>query len=348
MNLNMTVVADKLRQAIKNHKGQTLTRTSQLMKAVSRMEQLDVEPVNIKVKNKRRKWEIASALQKAVRRGDRELMMKLVSAISTVPEWYAYFLRRTCVILAEESGPMNMGTLEYACLLYPIAAKKDLLDGKSFAGIMLSLLMMAIEKEKARDLCSLELISIYAKDSGIETEWEKSLIEIMQKSEFSEWGKKLNSLTSDLFGWLTVPAGTFDGLFDEQTKLSQELKTARLIGGLPEYAYDMHTRVGRRAINEFAMQKVAKEFPVLKGYCGENFVKLVQLCVFYGEGVLFDREQTCLPLKEFEHKVMFGNLGVEAELGEQIVGVVQEDLETEDSLLFASRQKYFKLEYESI
>src|SRR5437868_14810433 len=54
---------------------------------------------------KERKWELASALQKSIRRADRATALRLISAIENMPDEYAYFVRRICVIACEDVGP---------------------------------------------------------------------------------------------------------------------------------------------------------------------------------------------------------------------------------------------------
>src|SRR5437588_3192947 len=54
-----------------------------------------------------RKWELVSALQKAIRRADKTTALKLISGIASMPEEYGYFWRRMCVIACEDIGPAD-------------------------------------------------------------------------------------------------------------------------------------------------------------------------------------------------------------------------------------------------
>ncbi len=56
---------------------------------------------------KDRKWELVSALQKAIRRADKATALRLISGIANMPEEYGYFLRRMCVIGCEDIGPAD-------------------------------------------------------------------------------------------------------------------------------------------------------------------------------------------------------------------------------------------------
>jgi len=57
--------------------------------------------------DKERKWELVSAFQKSVRRGDKETALRLVSAMDSMPEEYAYLWRRLCVLACEDVGPAD-------------------------------------------------------------------------------------------------------------------------------------------------------------------------------------------------------------------------------------------------
>src|SRR5439155_22390907 len=54
-----------------------------------------------------RKWELVSAVQKSIRRGDKGMALRLISAMDSMPEEYAYFWRRLCVIACEDVGPAD-------------------------------------------------------------------------------------------------------------------------------------------------------------------------------------------------------------------------------------------------
>jgi len=64
-------------------------------------------PVGRLVLARERKWELVSALQKSIRRGEREIALHLLSAIDGMPQEYAYFWRRVCVTACEDVGPAD-------------------------------------------------------------------------------------------------------------------------------------------------------------------------------------------------------------------------------------------------
>src|SRR5437016_8323 len=54
-----------------------------------------------------RKWELVSAFQKSIRRGNKQVALRLISAMDSMPEECAYFWRRFCVIACEDVGPAD-------------------------------------------------------------------------------------------------------------------------------------------------------------------------------------------------------------------------------------------------
>jgi hypothetical protein len=53
---------------------------------------------------KERKWRLVSAFQKSIRRGDKQLALRLISAMDSMPTEYSYFWRRLCIIACEDVG----------------------------------------------------------------------------------------------------------------------------------------------------------------------------------------------------------------------------------------------------
>src|ERR1039458_748524 len=74
-------------------------------------------PLRSMILPKDRKWELVSALQKSIRRADKQIALRLVSAIDNVPEEYGYFWKRLCVIACEDIGPADneLATFVVAC-----------------------------------------------------------------------------------------------------------------------------------------------------------------------------------------------------------------------------------------
>lgn len=79
------------------------TRWNRLCEALREYE----APGGCLVLTRERKWELVSALQKSIRRGEKKTALHLLSAIDGMPDEYAYFWRRLCVIACEDIGPAD-------------------------------------------------------------------------------------------------------------------------------------------------------------------------------------------------------------------------------------------------
>ena len=199
-----------------------------------------------------RKWELVSAFQKSIRRGDREIALRLVSAMDSMPEEYAYFWRRLCVIACEDVGPADdaLASFVVACAtVYP---------PKKTAGENYRIISFLTEQ-----MCDLSMRShIYCSCGGIEgaaikaqlpelTLLEKEIASaIMQQRTavqvpencWREWQKKNDWRAEGLlkFVGLRLPL--------EMTQVETPLPPSKILFDLPSYCYDMHTRVGLQVL----------------------------------------------------------------------------------------------------
>src|ERR1035437_3608789 len=82
-----------------------------------RMREYQGPPRSLVLDNRERKWELISAFQKSIRRGDKAMALRLVSAMDSMPEEYAHYWRRLCVISCEDLGPADdtLATFVVAC-----------------------------------------------------------------------------------------------------------------------------------------------------------------------------------------------------------------------------------------
>src|SRR6266536_4280804 len=81
-------------------------------------------PLRCLVLEKSRKWELVSAFQKSIRRADKRTALRLVSAMAGMPEEYAYFWRRICVIACEDVGPADDTLAKFVVACSTLFARK--------------------------------------------------------------------------------------------------------------------------------------------------------------------------------------------------------------------------------
>jgi hypothetical protein len=198
--------------------------------------------------NKERKWELVSAFQKSIRRGDKQTALRLISAMDSMPEEYAYFWRRLCVIACEDVGPADdlLACFVVACATVFLPKK----TGKENYDLFCFLTeQMCDLSARSRIYCSYGVIEPVA----IRSELPELLVEdrpivsaIMQRKATvlapenprQEWQRKNDWRAEGLlkFVGLTLPL--------EMTTVQTPLPAHKIHFDLPSYCYDMHTRVG--------------------------------------------------------------------------------------------------------
>jgi hypothetical protein len=198
--------------------------------------------------SKKQKWELISAFQKSIRRGDKLMALRLTSAMDKMPEEYGYFWKRLCVIACEDIGPADdlLATFVTACEAVYSARKAD--------GVYYDLVCFLTEEmcdlsNRSRIYCSYSMIDTMLSTTCLPeysvedreiisaiTQRKASLLE--PKSRWEEWLKKNDWRAGQLlrFIGLTLPM--------EMTGVQLAVPQHRMLFGLPSYCYDMHTRVG--------------------------------------------------------------------------------------------------------
>jgi hypothetical protein len=195
-----------------------------------------------------RKWELVSALQKSIRRGERELTLHLLSAINSMPEEYAYLWRRLCVTVCEDVGAADdvLAAFVIACsTVFP--PKKT--GSKNYDLLCFLAEQMCDLPTRSRIYCSYGTIEPAAMKSELpelQAEDKPIVSAIMQRkasvqtptTSFREWQRKNDWRAEGLlrFFGLTLPL--------EMTRVQTPMPPYKMLFNLPSYCFDMHTRVG--------------------------------------------------------------------------------------------------------
>jgi hypothetical protein len=199
-----------------------------------------------------RKWELVSAFQKSIRRGDKQMAVRLVSAMDGMPEEYAYFWRRLCVIACEDIGPADDALASF------VVACSTVFPPRKTGSENYRIICFLTEQ-----MCDLSTRShIYCSCGGIEGAAMKAQFPelilpekeiasaIMQQRTavqvpencWREWQKKNDWRAEGLlkFVGLRLPL--------EMTQVETPLPPSKILFDLPSYCYDMHTRVGLQVL----------------------------------------------------------------------------------------------------
>jgi hypothetical protein len=265
--------------------------------------------------DKERKWELVSAFQKSIRRGDKEMALHLVSAMDSMPEEYAYFWRRLCVIACEDVGPADdvLASFVVACsTVFP--AKKTGNENRKIISFLAD--QMCELSTRSRIYCSYGAIEPAALKADLPklTPQDKGIVSaIMQNRDavhvlenpWREWQKKNDWRAEGLlrFVGLRLPF--------EMIEVKKPIPPSRILFDLPSYCYDMHTRVGLQvlqrlvrgvhggeAIREFFQNKIKSAHTAL----GE--------VLFFVEGARIEGELIYEPLYSLEQRVAAHRIGL--------------------------------------
>jgi hypothetical protein len=266
--------------------------------------------VTQRIGNPDRKWEVVSALQKMVRRGETQIALRLVGALSTMPSEWPYFMRRLTVIAAEEVGPANRVLVEFviacAAAYTPARAGYQIYDLYSYL-----VKKLCEEPYRSRVWCSMEVIrTILSKPVEVHlSEWDQDHRKRVFDNHFqleaehgphAEWVKR--------HAWRTDGLLKFVMLNDSDVfELRHEpLPPFKEIAGLPSCAYDMYTRTGRQMLKLLARELNSN----VLGFVVGNKTDAIGEALFFNEGGRIKNELVSKHLCTLEQKCMAAQFGL--------------------------------------
>ncbi|MCU1305398.1 MAG: hypothetical protein JWN45_93, partial [Acidobacteriaceae bacterium] len=198
--------------------------------------------------NRERKWELVSAFQKAIRRGEKQIALRLASAIDSMPEGYAYFWRRLCVIACEDVGPGDDTLSQFVVACATVFSPKRTGPENYRLFCFLSEEMCELSA-RSRVYCSYETVNL-AIANGVLPKLQpedRIIVEaiVNQKeaveaanTRVHEWQKKNNWRAGGLLKFVGL------ALREEMEIKNDPVPASRMLFDLPSYCYDVYTRVG--------------------------------------------------------------------------------------------------------
>jgi hypothetical protein len=266
-------------------------------------------PLGRLVLARERKWELVSALQKSIRRGEKEMALHLLSAIDSMPEEYSYFWRRLCVIACEDVGPADdvLASFVVACsTVFP--PRKTGCDNLRLISFL------------ASQMCELSNRSrIYCSCSGIEPAAFKSdLPELTQQDESTvaailESGATLDPAENSWLVWIKRNDWRAESLLHfvglrlpfEMTAPTTPIPSSKVLFDLPSYCFDMHTRIGLRVLQQLVRGVAGAED--IRDFFQQNEIRnshrALGTALFYEEGGRIRGELVYEPLCCLEQRV---------------------------------------------
>jgi hypothetical protein len=243
----------------------------------------------LKVSNPERKWELVSAYQKSVRRGHLELALKLVSAMVSMTGERTYMWRRVATTSAEDIGAGDPMVMKFVLACHSIYTPSKLTDRMALNlwGLLTKLMCAA---QKSRVYCQLDVLRQALEadpvpqivngdpESQVVADVLALDLKVLDVDPASHWLIKNNGRAEGL----AVGALWVEILSLTLSSMPQATDEPRLIKGLPDYAYDMHTRTGK-----IALARLCNHEEVLKWFTAhptKNKIQAVGHAVFYQEG----------------------------------------------------------------
>lgn len=219
--------------------------------------------------DRQRKWEIVSAYQKSVRRGWDEWALQLSGATCFWgPEHWRYFWTRITTTACEDVGygdPELMRFVIACASVFPPSVGERL---TRHAWTFLTSRMC--DTKRSRIYCQLSLLEDWSirervPPPGSLTAWDEAVLnDIRQRSNrghsvwietaFHAWHQKKNWRGQNMLKFAVYACPL------EPVSLQQEFPPSEVLCGLPDFCYDMHTRVGRRTCRRVCESTALKQF----------------------------------------------------------------------------------------
>jgi len=242
-------------------------------------------PSTLTVKNPDRKWEITSAYQKMIRRGDWAVAQRLVSAMFCLPAELPYFWKRVPVVAAEDIGLANVELTQFVFACSAVYGPKSPDFYKVFCFLTH---IMCDAPARSRVTCSYSVIEGIMKlmHPNIHNGWTEST-----KAAMAFIAKQKLTENTPYSQWLAKSEWRGEGMLQYLRMLDVPLTPreevpmpeVKLLFGLPNLCYDMHTRVGMRSLTRLTGVTALREFYAANPYVKKD-AKMLGWLLFFAEG----------------------------------------------------------------
>lgn len=274
----------------------------------------------LRLNNLNRKWEVVSAYQKSVRRGNTLLAENLISAMFSVPAERQYMIRRVCTVAAEDIGAGNPLLMKFVLAVSSVYTPSTL-DNQQTRSLWQYLTRLLCESPKSRLYCQLSIMGEAIKnperhyrlfDSGLgaavrdvsRTDQSRSAINCTGWLAGAQWraeGMALGPAWHQMLPEVARPLTLSSICFNAPTMLS----------ALPEYCYDKHTQLGQQVIAKLCWTSDAKA--LFKQYPPVSKKDLLGWAMFFEEGGLIKDELKQTAISALEQRLAAERHGIPAD-----------------------------------
>jgi hypothetical protein len=234
-----------------------------------------------------RKWELVSAFQKSIRRGDMQMALSLVSAMDSLGE-YSYWWRRVCVVGLEDVGLADDTLAAFVVACSSVFTPKKT-GSKGYDVICYLVEKLCDLPNRSRIYCSYaviepgatkgELPELTMEDKEIVSAiLERNAIVRAGGTPWLAWQKKNDWRAAGLVKYvgLRLPL--------EMTTVKTPVPPYKIIHDLPSCAYDMYTRTGLRVLHRLV--RGVKGAEPIREFFRQNTVKDAHRAL--GEALFFE------------------------------------------------------------
>ena len=279
-----------------------------------------------------RKWELVSALQKSIRRGDKEMALTLVSAIDNMPDEYAYFWKRFCVIACEDVGPADDVLAAFLVACATVFSPKK--TGRENYDLLCFLAeQMCGLSTRSRIYCSFSIIeTVVSKFSlpELSVEEEQILRTIIFRKPTTQNTNRLWQEWQRENDWRAEHLLKFVGLRLqlEMTRVDAPIPKHTVLFSLPSFCFDMHTRVGLEMLKHLVRgvhgAEAIRDF--FKQNCVRDAHRALGFALFFVEGGRIQGELIYSPLCRLEQRLTAHTYGLPLNEWLRLQMIVQEAL----------------------
>ena len=269
--------------------------------------------------DKERKWELVSALQKSIRRGDKQMALRLISAMDSMPEEWAYFWKRLCVIACEDVGPADDTLASFVVACATVFPPKKTGD-KNYDLFCFLAEQMCDLPTRSRIYCSYGIIEPAAMKDELPalTAEEKQIVDaIMQRKAVIQAGANRWQQWQAKNDWRSEGMLRFVGLRLplEMTDVERAVPRCKVLFDLPSFAFDTHTRIGLEMLRRLARGVPGAE--AISEFFEQNRVKsphrTLGMSLFFAEGGCIEGELIYQPLAYLEQRLFAYQFGLPLE-----------------------------------
>lgn len=277
-------------------------------------------PVGLVVKNPQRKWELVSGYQKSVRRGNTRLAVRLVGAMHSMSTEHKYMARRIGTVVAEDIGAGSPLLTKFVLACFSVFTPTTLDDCET-RGLWAELTRMMCNAKKSRLYCTMSITQDFAKSERVyKTHAHNSKIVEVALMDTRE----SHLIDEAQARWLTSGNWRAEGMavgsiwhahlpeeYQSLQLIAQDMTATKMMAGLPNYAYDKHTRYGGKAIGDLRYLESSKE--LFKDIKPLDTRDVLGWAVFFEEGCLLDSAYENLNLQAFEQTMIAEHHGLKLE-----------------------------------